>query len=178
MTDLVKTILVPIDGSVHARKALAFACDLARKYEARLIVLHVLIHKHVAEALRDIDTREGAVGDRGESLIAALGDRRLKEFFTRAPEPAGEPLRAVLEYIAKKVVGEAQDIARVHGVQPACLVVEDGDPAKRILEHAEKENADLIVMGSRGLSDLEGLLLGSTSHQVAHLARCTCVTVK
>lgn len=178
MTDFIKTILVATDGSTHARKALAFACDLARKYEARLIVLHVLIHKHVAEALRDIDTREEATGERGESLIAALGDRRLREFFTDTTEPAQKPLRAVLEYIAKKVIAEAQDIARVHGVQPARVVVEDGDPAKRILEHAEKENADVIVMGSRGLSDLEGLLVGSTSHRVAHLARCTCITVK
>jgi len=36
----------------------------------------------------------------------------------------------------------------------------------------------MIVMGSRGLSDFKGLLLGSISHKVSAQAECTCVTVK
>jgi nucleotide-binding universal stress UspA family protein len=35
----------------------------------------------------------------------------------------------------------------------------------------------LIVLGSRGLSDIQGLMFGSTSHKVTHLASCSCVTV-
>jgi chaperonin GroEL len=38
--------------------------------------------------------------------------------------------------------------------------------------------ADMIVMGRRGLSDLQGLLMGSVSHKVSHLADCACLTVK
>jgi len=60
----------------------------------------------------------------------------------------------------------------------AASLIEDGDPAKRIIECAEKENADTIVMGARGLSDIEGLLLGSVSHKIAHLASCTVITVR
>ena len=37
---------------------------------------------------------------------------------------------------------------------------------------------DLIVMGRRGLGDLGGLLMGSVSHKVCHLADCACLTVK
>ena len=56
--------------------------------------------------------------------------------------------------------------------------IEVGDPAAAILEVAKGRKADLIVMGSRGLGDLQGLLLGSVSHKVGHLADRTCITVK
>jgi nucleotide-binding universal stress UspA family protein len=53
-----------------------------------------------------------------------------------------------------------------------------GQPARTIVHVAEQLEVDCIVMGSRGLGDFEGLLLGSVSHKVASLAKCTCVTVK
>jgi len=53
-----------------------------------------------------------------------------------------------------------------------------GDAAEEIVAAAEKVKADLIVIGTRGLSDLEGLVMGSVSHKVIHLAHCPCVTVK
>ena len=56
--------------------------------------------------------------------------------------------------------------------------LEDGDPAEANLRVAKGRGVDMVVLGSRGLSDAKGLLLGSVSHKVAHLAECTCVTVK
>jgi nucleotide-binding universal stress UspA family protein len=47
-----------------------------------------------------------------------------------------------------------------------------------ILRGARDRAVDMIVLGSRGFGDAEGLLLGSVSHKVAHLAACTCVTVR
>ncbi|MBT6912793.1 MAG: universal stress protein, partial [Rhodospirillaceae bacterium] len=52
------------------------------------------------------------------------------------------------------------------------------DPAEAILDLAARHKASMIVMGSRGLSDVKGLLLGSTSHKVNAQAGCTCVSVK
>ena len=43
---------------------------------------------------------------------------------------------------------------------------------------ARGRKVDAIVMGSRGLGDLESLLLGSVSHKVAHAAPCSCVIVR
>ena len=57
-------------------------------------------------------------------------------------------------------------------------LLEDGDPASTILRVAKGLDADMIVLGSRGLGDAKGLLLGSVSHKVAHFAECTCVSVK
>jgi nucleotide-binding universal stress UspA family protein len=54
----------------------------------------------------------------------------------------------------------------------------EGDPAQAIIEFARKEAVDTIVMGSRGLGNLEGVFLGSVSHKVCNLAHCTCLTVK
>lgn len=43
---------------------------------------------------------------------------------------------------------------------------------------AENEKCEMIIMGSRGLSDLEGLIIGSVTHKVLHLAKCPVLVVK
>jgi nucleotide-binding universal stress UspA family protein len=53
-----------------------------------------------------------------------------------------------------------------------------GRAARVILELASEEGADLIVLGSRGLSDLAGLVLGSVTHKVLHLAHCPVLVVR
>ena len=56
--------------------------------------------------------------------------------------------------------------------------LETGDAAQVILRAVERERADLVVMGSRGLGEIKGLLQGSVSHKIAQLAPCPCLTVK
>jgi nucleotide-binding universal stress UspA family protein len=55
-------------------------------------------------------------------------------------------------------------------------MVEPGDPAKIIIDHAG--DVDMIVMGRRGLGPIDGLLQGSVSQKVNQLADAACVTVK
>ena len=69
-------------------------------------------------------------------------------------------------------------MCRDKGVAKVKQTVEEGNPAKIILSVAESAGVDMIVMGSRGLSDLKGILLGSVSQKVGQLSTCTCVTVK
>jgi nucleotide-binding universal stress UspA family protein len=47
-----------------------------------------------------------------------------------------------------------------------------------VVAFAIDRNADLIVCGSRGFGRMKSLLLGSTSHKIAQLAQCSCLTVK
>ena len=54
----------------------------------------------------------------------------------------------------------------------------EGNPAETILEVANTRDIDLIIMGSRGLGKLTGLLLGSTSQKVLSLARCPVLIVR
>lgn len=53
-----------------------------------------------------------------------------------------------------------------------------GSTAKIIKTVAESESCDLIVMGSKGKSDLEGLVVGSVTHKVLHIAPCPVLVIK
>jgi nucleotide-binding universal stress UspA family protein len=53
-----------------------------------------------------------------------------------------------------------------------------GSAAREIVDTARSEGADLIVMGSRGLSDIAGLFVGSVTHQVLHLAHVPVLVVR
>ena len=84
----------------------------------------------------------------------------------------------MLRVLADFVLDQARHAATGPGIEAIETVVEEGNPAARIIDCAKRENVDLIVLGSRGLSDRKGLLLGSVSHKVNHLAPCSCITVR
>lgn len=80
--------------------------------------------------------------------------------------------------------GEAEEIlaaaVKEVGTIPCEIHTEilEGDPASAILEVAKVRNSDVIVMGSRGLGRLAGLLLGSTSQKVVSHAPCPVLIVR
>ena len=80
-----------------------------------------------------------------------------------------EHLQAEMEEDAKEVATEAAQLFLDRGRTARALVVR-GEAAEAILETAESESADLIVMGRRGLGRLQGLLVGSVSERVARHA--------
>jgi nucleotide-binding universal stress UspA family protein len=53
-----------------------------------------------------------------------------------------------------------------------------GHPAEMIVHYAEKKDFPLIIVGHKGRSKLEGMLLGSVSRNVASLAHCTVIIVR
>jgi nucleotide-binding universal stress UspA family protein len=84
----------------------------------------------------------------------------------------------IKKVIAEGILDQAAAHARALGVRSVETVLETGDPARVIVATAEARGANLIVIGSRGLSDLRGLLLGSVSHKVNHLSGITVITVR
>ena len=64
------------------------------------------------------------------------------------------------------------------GISHLKSAVQIGEPADKIIEYANANGIDMIVMGSRGLGPIRLLLMGSVSNKVCNLANCTCVTVK
>ena len=172
-----KTILAPTDGSDHANKAVRIAGDLAGRYDAELILLHVLLRDHLDEGLRQYAEAEGLAG--GRPLPEAIASIPAARFpVSMIPGNGGDTKESVLSVVAELVLRAAQDAAREQGAKKLRTLIEDGDPAQRILQRAASESADLIVMGSRGFSDLKGLIVGSVSHKVSHLAPCAVMSVR
>lgn len=77
---------------------------------------------------------------------------------------------------ARKVIDQARSAVDLEGIEVE-EVVRQGRPAERINEAAETLGVDTIIMGSRGVSDMRGMVFGSVSHKVSHTAGCTVVTV-
>ena len=148
---MVSHILVAVDGSSHADRAVEFAADLATKYEADLTILNVVSY--------------------ASTVPLALGAyAELEGLYAES--------RSVLQTAGEEIVESAAESARQYGVTKVLTAVELGSPAQTICETAKAAEADIVVMGRRGLGDFSGLFLGSVTHKVAHTADCTVVTVK
>lgn len=92
-----------------------------------------------------------------------------------APVPA-----QVIESVynkAKADIEDAKKVAQNKGVNAEGIVLE-GDPATAVLEYASKNNVDLIVTGSRGLSTLKRIFLGSVSSRIVQEAKIPVLVVK
>lgn len=151
---MIGKILVAIDGSDHAWRALDLAADIAKQHGAQLTLLHVVPYEPMPEALRAFAKAENIPFEEEAARFRyaqSLGDR---------------------------LTHSAEDRVRDRGLTRVSGLTREGKPADVILETAKSEGAEMIVMGSRGLSDPRAVLLGSVSHKVAHRAECTCVTVK
>jgi nucleotide-binding universal stress UspA family protein len=82
-----------------------------------------------------------------------------------------------LEERGKKLLEQCKSQAARNNV-PVETLLELGDHAQVIIDAANKNDYDLIIMGSRGLSAFKELLLGSVSFKVMHHARCPVMVVR
>lgn len=146
--------LVAVDGSEHGSKALDLAINMAKSAEAELTVLHVVPFEPMPDGLQQFAEMEGIPAAEMNARFhygKALGDR---------------------------ITQEAAERAHMAGLSHTNTEVVEGHPASEIVAVAKALGADMIFMGSRGLSDVGGLLMGSVSHKVMHMSDCTCVAVK
>ena len=144
-----KHILVPLDGSSHSAKAAELAIELAHTYGAELTLLHVSPKLDLPDQLRE---------------------------YMKAEKLSGLDMFAVDE-AAKRVIEDIRLTAGSREIEKVKVVYREGRPARSIVSYAETSDIDAIVMGSRGLSDLESMLLGSVSHKVTR-PKCTVIIVK
>jgi nucleotide-binding universal stress UspA family protein len=123
----------------------------------------------LAEAI-SIATRDGAQ----LHIVTAFPDPALiRERITSGATAA----RVNLSQVADAVLNRAAEQAEEKGVH-AETYSSESEPAQAILEIAGKVNADLIVVGSRGLSGIERFLMGSVSAKVSEHASCSVLIVR
>jgi nucleotide-binding universal stress UspA family protein len=78
----------------------------------------------------------------------------------------------------ERELAEAVQILKDRGVSDVRAVERRGDAAEKIIDEAEREDAELIVLGTRGLSPVKGWMLGSVSTRVMHHAPCNVLVVR
>jgi nucleotide-binding universal stress UspA family protein len=150
---MIATILIAVDGSPHSMKAVEVGSQIAAALKAKLVLLNVAKPDKAIEAMRQFAKTEHAT-DRDVDIIDILkrGARQMLE---------GEAVKA-----------------RSAGVGNVVSEVEEGPIARTIVARAKHHKVDMIVVGSRGLGDIEGLLRGGVSHRVETLAKCPVLVVK
>lgn len=91
--------------------------------------------------------------------------------------PPGETITATLEGARKMLEATKSDLSK-KGVPSVETVLLQGDPVDRVVEYAEQHHPDLIVVGSRGLSEAGRFFLGSVSDGILHHSRGSVLVVK
>lgn len=145
-----KNILLPTDFSREANDAQAFAVQVAQKLSAKVILLHVL------------EVPYGSFSVMGEVIPDSSYDQLYQ---TQLLHASKQRLDAIVESFAAEGV-DAQ--ARLSF----------GNPFVNIQETITEQNADLIIMGSKGASGLSEILVGSNAERVIRHATCPVLTVK
>lgn len=175
-----KTILCAVDGSAHSDRALQLARDMASLYNARLTLVHaVQTDARAAGELRHFAEHEGLMQRESAPPFPSAGSASevmaVPAMRARDDSDEIEASARVGEQLLEQACQQTQFEAGEADVETT--LVHD-DPASGILEVAKARDVDAIVMGSRGLGTVKGLLLGSVSRRVSQEASCTCITVR
>ena len=161
-------IVVGVDASPNARRALAWAAAEARLRQAVLQVVHAYHSKNLAAPVyfasqHTYDASVGAAGVPEPELTSSVHRR----------EAFAEAVRSQADELLETLLGELGET--VSGVEVQQTVVEDRHPAEALVKLSV--DADLLVVGSRGRGGFSELLLGSVSHAAVLHAVCPVVVV-
>ncbi len=150
METSLQTVIVCVDGSQPSWRALDYAKDLCEGFPVR-----TLIAAHVVPS------------------ASALGGSYLPESGHVVPSNLLKFLEEQADELAQSTRDALQDIDATLEV-----CVRRGNPGIEILRLAKERDADMILIGNRGLSGFASILLGSVSERVARNAKCSVLIVR
>jgi len=153
-----KTILVPTDFSEQANNALDMAYEMAVIGNAELIILNVL------------DMPGGHAYAPGGASFNVMG----------GPAMGGELDNVYLVELHNKTKEKLENIIKEPKYKNIKLSyrLQVGNPYHNISEEIVENDVDLVVMGTKGASGMEEMLIGSNTEKVVRLAKCPVLTVK
>jgi nucleotide-binding universal stress UspA family protein len=160
-TELRRVLLVT-DDSPHSQQAVSYLTQFPLPDEATVHVMHVLAP--LPSPLPPIPARAF-----GPNMISSQSYLELEEDWSRyseIEEGAGEAL----------LTRTLQDL-KASGIEATRVLIR-GDAATEIIEYVKANAIDLVVAGSRGLSQVKGWLLGSVSRKLVHYAGCSVLIVR
>ena len=147
---MIDLIAVGTDGSATADKAVEFAIEMAARHEAELVVLSAY--------------KSDPSGWTSAAIAAAWAP----------PAPLDPEWNAQEAERVEELLAYAKNRAEQRGL--ACRTgSREGDPAEVVVELAERHNADVIVIGNKGM---QRRVLGSVPNSITHKARCSVLVVK
>jgi nucleotide-binding universal stress UspA family protein len=146
---MISKILIAVDGSKHSLKGVECGAEIAAATNAEVILLNVVKKMAIPEGLRE---------------------------FAKAEHIYGMDID-LLKRGAQFTLDKAMDAARRAGVKKVELEVEEGPIARTIVARAQHHRVNMIVVGSRGMGDIEGALRGGVSSRVGILAKCPVLVV-
>jgi nucleotide-binding universal stress UspA family protein len=150
-------ILVPVDGSKYSRYAAEYAVGIAKLTNAKVIVLHVVHLPTYAFTYS---------GSEGVSPVAI-------------PTPLPLTLTEDEKKAAKKIVDDVKEMGEMAHVKMQTEIVERHPSVPdAIIQFAEENGVDLIVMGTKGKTAIRRFLLGSVTESVVHHAHCPVLVVR
>ena len=153
-------ILAAMDNSAIAKQVFDEALFLAKASQAQLMLLHVLSSEEEGSpALPAFPNL--AYSPMVSNELLTIYQKRWQEF----------------EQLGLELLQQAQDEATRAGVSTE-FTQNRGNPGRTICKLAQNWEADLIVIGRRGLSGLSELFMGSVSNYVLHHAPCSVLTVQ
>jgi nucleotide-binding universal stress UspA family protein len=155
MKNLISRILVAVDGSIESMAAATYAITIARNYDAELFTLTI------------INTQPWF---HSSTLYGWADDQTIEKVYTKDRNES------------QRWADEIINNAKVNGIKVISKILMDpttssSTPAA-IVNYAEQNNIDLIVMGTRGRSGFKKMLLGSTALDVLTYAHCPVMIVK
>jgi nucleotide-binding universal stress UspA family protein len=114
------------------------------------------------------------------AYLASIRDMQLPAVLKEAPEleEFNHTREDILRQVATTILSEASALAKKEGALKIQTAIGSGDPASSVVGFAKRRNIDTIVLGTRGLGKMKGLVMGSVSRKILDNAEANCVIVR
>ncbi|GAB6908455.1 Universal stress protein [Desulfosarcina cetonica] len=159
MLPQIKNILYATDLSENARYAYRYAASLAQQYGAQITILHV-IERLSADTFLQIQ------GYLGEDRWQQLQEEKQADFVNT--------IRGRLSNFCDEISSEMDACT----FQVEKILVKEGVAADEILQQAELNDADVIVMGTRGYGPFKDALMGGTARRVVRRSMIPVMVIR